>query len=434
MVKLLIKDGTVISMDSDRDSMYEKLDLLIDGDRISYIGVNYDGEYDDIIDAKGKIVMPGLINCHTHLGMSLFRGTNDNYTLDTWLNDYIWPIEDKLGDDDIYYTTMLSLLEMIKSGSTCFNDMYFGWKGSIPAIIESGIRGIYGRCLMGDMDEGGMTRVNDFKEMYDKYKNNKLIRFSIAPHALYTCSMDYLKMCSGMASEYKLPMHIHLSENMNEVSTVRNKFDMMPMEVLEDSNILNHKLVLAHGTFISDMELDMIKDRDVSICTNPVSNLNLGCGIADLVKYRDKGINICLGTDGQGSGNSMNLFYHMSLVDYLQKGKYGDPTIMSSYEVLKMATVNGAKALGYDDIGSIKIGNKADIIILDTSNLCINPITDIISSVVHNFYSNVVDTTIVDGRILMRNKKLCVDIDENKIINKVKEIRTKLMYKESEEE
>ena len=426
-MKLLIKNGTVISMDSDRDNRYEKLDILVDNDRISYVGYDYDGEYDEVIDAKDKIVMPGLINCHTHLGMSLFRGTNDNYTLDTWLNDYIWPIEDKLTDDDIYYTTMLSLIEMIRTGSTCFNDMYFGWNGSIPAIIESGIRGIYGRCLMGDMDESGIDRANDFKKMYDKYKDNKLIRFSIAPHALYTCSMDYLKMCSDLSSEYKLPMHIHLSENMNEVNTVRNKFDMMPMEVLDKSKILNHKLVLAHGTFISDMELDMIKDRDVSICTNPVSNLNLGCGIADLVKYRDKGINICLGTDGQGSGNSMNLFYHMSLVDYLQKGKYEDPTIMSSYEVLKMATVNGAYALGYDDIGSIKVGNKADILILDISDLCINPVTDVISSVVHNFYSNIVDTTIVDGRILMRDKKLCIDIDENMIINKVNEIRERYL-------
>ena len=432
-MKILIKNGTVITMDLDRDNKYEKLDILIDGDKIVYVGDNYTGEYDEVIDASGKIVMPGLINCHTHLGMSLFRCSNDNYSLDTWLNDYIWPIEDKMTDDDIYYTTLLSCIEMIKTGSTCFNDMYFGWKGSIPAIIESGIRGIYGRCLMGDMDEGGMIRVNDFKEMYDKYKNNKLIRFSIAPHALYTCSMDYLKMCSDMASQYKLPMHIHLSENMNEVSTVRNKFDMMPMEVLEKSKIFNHKLVLAHGTFISDMELDMIKEKDVSICTNPVSNLNLGCGIADLVKYRDKGINLCLGTDGQGSGDNMNLFYHMSLVSYLQKGKYEDSTIMSSYDVLKMATVNGAKALGYDDIGCIKIGNKADLIILDVNDICVNPVVDVINHVVHSCWYNQVDTTIVDGRILMRDKQLCIDINENMIINKVKDIREKLLNIESEE-
>ena len=158
-MKLLIKNGIVISMDLDRYNKYEKLDILIDGDKVVYVGEKYTGEYDDVIDASGKIVMPGLINCHTHLGMSLFRGTNDNYSLDTWLNDYIWPIEDKMTDDDIYYTTLLSCVEMIKTGSTCFNDMYFGWKGSFPAIIESGIRGIYGRCLMGDMDEGGIGRV-----------------------------------------------------------------------------------------------------------------------------------------------------------------------------------------------------------------------------------------------------------------------------------
>ena len=426
-MRLLIKNGMVITMDLEKNDKYENLDILVDDDNIVYLGDKYTGEYDDVIDASGKIVMPGLINCHTHLGMSLFRCSNDNYSLDKWLNDYIWPIEDKLTDDDIYYTTMLSLIEMIKTGSTCYNDMYFGWKGSIPAIIESGIRGTYGRCLMGDMDAAGIDRVKDFKGMYDKYKDNELIRFSIAPHALYTCSMDYLKMCSDMASEYNLPMHIHLSENLDEVNTVKNKFDMMPIEVLEDSNILNHKLVLAHGTFISDNELDMIRDRDVSICTNPVSNLNLGCGIADIVKYRDKGINICLGTDGQGSGNSMNLFYHMSLVDYLQKGKYEDSTIMSSYEVLKMATINGAKALGYDDIGSIRVGNKADIIILNVDDICINPVVDIISHVVHNCFSNSVDTTICNGKILMRDKKLCIGVDEDEIKEKVNTIRKNLL-------
>ena len=423
----LIKSGTVISMDLKRDKQFEIMDVVFSDNKIIYVGNGYHGEYDKVIDATGKIVMPGLINCHTHLGMSIFRATNDDLTLDSWLNDKIWPIEDRLTDDDLYYTTLLSMVEMIKTGSTCFNDMYFGYKGSIPAIKKCGVRGIYGRCLMGNMDKDSICRVDDFKKLYEEYKDDDKIRLSIAPHALYTCNLEYLKLCSDLAKEYNLPIHIHLSENMNEVKTVTNKFGMKPMEVLDKVGMLEKRVILGHGTFLSDSEINMIKDRDVSVCTNPVSNLNLGCGIADLVKYKKNGINVCLGTDGQGSGNSLNLFYTMSLVDYLQKGKYEDPTVMSSYDVLKMATINGAKALGIDDIGSIEVGKKADIIILDISDISLYPAYDLIPFIVHNCFYDVVDTTIIDGKILMMDKELKIDVDLNILRSKIEDIRRRLM-------
>ncbi len=423
----LIKNGTVISMDLKRDKQFEIMDVVFSDNKIIYVGNGYHGEYDKVIDATGKIVMPGLINCHTHLGMSIFRATNDDLTLDSWLNDKIWPIEDRLTDDDLYYTTLLSMVEMIKTGSTCFNDMYFGYKGSIPAIKKCGVRGIYGRCLMGNMDKDSICRVDDFKKLYEEYKNDDKIRLSIAPHALYTCNLEYLKLCSDLAKEYNLPIHIHLSENMNEVKTVTNKFGMKPMEVLDKVGMLEKRVILGHGTFLSDSEINMIKDRDVSVCTNPVSNLNLGCGIADLVKYKKNGINVCLGTDGQGSGNSLNLFYTMSLVDYLQKGKYEDPTVMSSYDVLKMATINGAKALEIDDIGSIEVGKKADIIILDISDISLYPAYDLIPFIVHNCFYDVVDTTIIDGKILMIDKELKIDVDLNILRSKIEDIRRRLM-------
>ena len=423
----LIKNGTVISMDLKRDKQFEIMDVVFSDNKIIYVGNGYQGEYDKVIDANVNIVMPGLINCHTHLGMSIFRATNDDLTLDSWLNDKIWPIEDRLTDDDLYYTTLLSMVEMIKTGSTCFNDMYFGYKGSIPAIKKCGVRGIYGRCLMGNMDKDSICRVDDFKKLYEEYKDDDKIRLSIAPHALYTCNLEYLKLCSDLAKEYNLPIHIHLSENMNEVKTVTNKFGMKPMEVLDKVGMLEKRVILGHGTFLSDSEINMIKDRDVSVCTNPVSNLNLGCGIADLVKYKKNGINVCLGTDGQGSGNSLNLFYTMSLVDYLQKGKYEDPTVMSSYDVLKMATINGAKALGIDDIGSIEVGKKADIIILDISDISLYPAYDLIPFIVHNCFYDVVDTTIIDGKILMMDKELKIDVDLNILRSKIEDIRRRLM-------
>ena len=424
-MKTLIKNGMVISMDSKKD-MYTYEDIVIEDDKIIFVGNNYAGDYDKKIDASGKIVMPGLINCHTHLGMSIFRATNDNYPLNKWLEEYIWPIEDKMTDEDMYYTTLLSIVEMVKTGTTCFNDMYFNWKGSFRAFDEIGIRGVYGRCLIGngkDFDD----RVNDFIELYESNKNN-LINLSIAPHSLYTLDREELVKSSKLANKYKLPIHIHLSEDMNEVSNIKDKYGMLPVQVLDEYKLLDYKLVIAHGTYISDKELDLLKKCDVSICTNPISNLNLGCGITDIKLYMDKGINVCLGTDGVGSGNNMNMFYHMSMVDNLQKGKYLDSTVMSSYKVLKMATINGAKALGMeDDIGSIEVGKKADIIILSLDDIemvpCVNPII----SIVHNMWYNSVDTTIINGNIIMENKKLNVNIDVDVLRDKINDIRKRLM-------
>ena len=424
-MKTIIKNGMIISVDNKKD-MYTYEDIVIEDDTIVYIGNSYKDKCDKVIDAKGKIVMPGLINCHTHLGMSIFRATNDNYTLDKWLNEYIWPIEDKMNDDDMYYTTMLSIIEMIKTGTTCFNDMYFNWKGSFRAFNQVGIRGIYGRCLIGNGKEFD-ERVTDFKDLYDN-NHNKLIKLSIAPHSLYTLDSESLVKCEKLATLYNLPIHIHLSEDKNEVKTVTNKYTMLPVNVINKYGLLNHKLLIAHGTYISKEEIELLKGKDVSICTNPISNLNLGCGIADINMYKKNSVNICLGTDGVGSGNNMNLFYHMSMLDNLQKGKYEDSTVMSSYDVLKMATINGAHALGMeDDIGSIEVGKKADIIILSVDDIemfpCINPIVQ----VVHNGWYNSVDTTIINGNILMENKELKLDIDVPMLKEKINDIRKRLM-------
>lgn len=424
MIKV-IKNGTVITMDEKRKNKYEKLDIVIENDKISDLVSNYSGKCDEVIDATNKIVMPGLINCHTHLGMSIFRATNDNLNLNDWLNNKIWPIENNMTDEDIYYTTLLSCLEMIKTGTTCGNDMYFGCNGSLKAIKEANIRMLFSRCLM-DNDNHGEQRIEEFLKLYNDNKDNSLIKFAVAPHALYTCSEDYLKKCSDLAIKLNIPFHIHFCENESEAKDIEKKYQCDPVEALDKIGILKNKLILAHGTFISDKGLEILKNKDASIAHNPISNLNLGCGIADVAKYQ-KFVNVGLGTDGQGSGNNMNLFYHMSLVDLLQKGKYQDPMVFSSYNTLKMATINGAKALGLEqEIGSIEIGKKADIIILDLNNTEVYPTVDLITNIVHNVESNNIDTTITNGNVLMKNHQLCLNIDENKLKNNIDEIIAKL--------
>lgn len=421
----LIKNATVITMDDTRDEQYEKLDIVIADDTIKELTNEYKGEYDKLIDATNKVVMPGLINCHTHLGMSVFRATNDSLTLEKWLQEKIWPIEDKLTDDDIYYTTMLSCIEMIKSGTTTSNDMYYNCNGSLKAIKECQVRSLFSRCLM-DSDGGGDKRIEEFLKLYNENVSQDLITFSVAPHAIYTCSYEYLKRCANLAKELKLPIHIHFCENLDEVNNIKNKYHKSPLALLKELGYLENKLILAHATYISDLELEELKNRDVSFVHNPISNLNLGCGIADITKYR-KYVNITLGTDGQGSGNNLNLFKHMSYVDLLQKGIYKDPTIFSSYDVLKIATINGAKALGLGNlVGSITPGKKADIIIIDLDSTETYPSPDLITNIVHNVDASNIDTTIVNGKILMENHQIKLSINEDDIKKEVDRIINKI--------
>lgn len=421
----LIKNATVITMDDTRDEQYEKLDIVIADDTIKELTNEYKGEYDKLIDATNKVVMPGLINCHTHLGMSVFRATNDSLTLEKWLQEKIWPIEDKLTDDDIYYTTMLSCIEMIKSGTTTSNDMYYNCNGSLKAIKECQVRSLFSRCLM-DSDGGGDKRIEEFLKLYNENVSQDLITFSVAPHAIYTCSYEYLKRCANLAKELNLPIHIHFCENLDEVNNIKNKYHKSPLALLKELGYLENKLILAHATYISDLELEELKNRDVSFVHNPISNLNLGCGIADITKYR-KYVNITLGTDGQGSGNNLNLFKHMSYVDLLQKGIYKDPTIFSSYDVLKIATINGAKALGLGNlVGSITPGKKADIIIIDLDSTETYPSPDLITNIVHNVDASNIDTTIVNGKILMENHQIKLSINEDNIKKEVDRIINKI--------
>ena len=418
MIKV-IKNGQVISMDSNRDKI-ENIDIVIKDDKIIDLVKDYNGEYDEIIDATNKIVLPGLINAHTHLGMSMFKATNDSLTLMEWLEDKIWPIEDNMTDDDTYYSVLMALIEMIKTGTTCSNDMYFNCDGALKAIKEMKVRSVFTRTL-ADINGDGESRIDEFIRIYNENKNNPLITFTIAPHAFYTCNENYLKRCSKLATELDLPVHMHYNENRGEIEQTTKEYGKSPLEVLKSTNLINNKLILAHATFITDEELNAFKDKDISFVHNPLSNLNLGCGTADVVKYRNY-VNICLGTDGVGSGNNLNMFYHMSITDLLQKGKYEDPTVFNSYEVLKMATINGAKALGLSNkIGSIEVGKQADIIMLDMNNILTEPNVDIINNIVHNAFNNV-DMTMINGEILLKDKKLCLNINEKELINKIYEI------------
>lgn len=423
-MKYIINNATLISMNSKRNKIEENIDIKIDENKIVEIGKNLDKNHvDKVIDATGKIVMPGLINTHAHVPMSIFRETVDGYNLQDWLSKKIWPMEDKLTNEDIYYASYLSFLEMIQTGTTTINDMYFMTEDIIKAALNTKIRLQTTRTLMNLVgNEEGENRLKELEELLGSYQGKyENITFNVGIHGLYTSNKQYVEKCIQFAKKYELPIHMHFCENTKEVQDIKNEYEKEPIKVLID-NFKDTKLLLAHGVKIEKEDIKKLKQiGDISISHCPISNLKLGCGIANVQEMIENGINVSLGTDGQGSGSNLDLFEAMKFAALLQKGKEEDAMLMPAYEVLKMATINGAKALGLEEkIGSIEEGKLADIIILNLDTIVTKPVNDICSDIVYNVKGNNVETTIVNGKILMENRKLQVDNPE--ILEKCKEI------------
>lgn len=425
-MKILIKNATLISMNEKREKIEENIDIQIEENKIIKIGKNLNSNgANKIIDATNKIIMPGLINTHAHIPMSIFRETVDGYSLQDWLTKKIWPMEDKLTNEDIYNASMLSFIEMIKTGTTTINDMYFMTEDIIKAAKETKIRLQTSRTLMGINDEAGIIRIEELNSLLEKYKNkDKLISFNVAIHGLYTSSKEYVEKCIAFATEKELPIHMHFCENEKEVEDIKKEYKSMPIEILKEE-FQNQKVILAHCVKLSKEDIEKLKDLDISVSHCPVSNLKLGCGIANISEMLKQGVNVTLGTDGQGSGSNLDLFETMKFTALLQKGIKEDATELPAYEVLKMVTINGAKALGLEnEVGSIEEGKSADLIILELNNEVTNPINDLCSDIVYNAKGSNVATTIINGEILMENRTIKHNEKEifeicKKIINRI---------------
>lgn len=421
-MKILIKNCNLISMSEKREKYEEEIDILINNEKIEKIEKNINNENcDKVIDAKRKVVMPGLINTHAHVPMSIFRDTLDGYGLQEWLNDKIWPMEDKLTEEDIYYASLLTCLEMIKGGTTCINDQYFMADSIIKAFLETGLKIHCTKTLMdisGNLEE----RLTELEELVNKYDNNDKVKINVGVHGLYTCSKECVEKAVELVKKYNLYIHMHFAENSKELEDIKNLHNTnSPVDLLEEYYKDMH-LVLAHCVKIEPEEIIKVKDLDVSIAHCPVSNLKLGCGIAKIKEFLENDINVSLGTDGQGSGNNLDMFSTMAYTALLQKGINEDATLLPAYEVIKMATINGAKALKVQDrIGSIEEGKQADLIIIDLETTMTQPINDVFSNIVYNTRPNNVITTIVNGNILMEDR-IIEGINEKEIYEKCNDI------------
>lgn len=420
---MLIKNGNVILFDKD-DVIVRKIDIRVKCKRIEMLGENIEPETGEkVIDATDKVVMPGLINTHAHIAMSIFRGTFEGCSLYTWLNEKIWPVEAKLNEEQVYNATMLSILEMISTGTTCVNDHYFMSEQIRKALEQSKMRAMVTRVLMdSDGDEASQNRIDEFVNLYEgRDKNNDLISYSVSPHGLYTCSDALLEKSKELALKYNLPIHTHFLESIDEIEDIKKLHGESASKVLKKYFDGIHT-ILAHGVKLDEEDIAVLSQMDCGIAHNPTSNFRLGCKIADTTKYVKNGINVALGTDGQGSGNNLDMFETMKVAALAQGGIYENEARLESKDIIKMATINGAKLLGMEkEIGSIEEGKKADLIIVDISNKLDNikmiPNNDIISNLVYNTDGRNVDTTIVDGSILMENRKMNF-IDSERIISK----------------
>ena len=371
-MKILIKNCNLISMDDSRPKLENDIDILIVENKIEKIEKNItEKNVDKIIDAKNQYVLPGFINTHAHIGMSIFRETVDGLKLQDWLSKKIWPIEDKLTSEDIYQSSLHSCIEMIKTGTTTVNDHYFYPESVISAIAKSGMRGEVTRVLM-DINNDLDGRIDELINIIEKHKNaNDNITINVGVHGLYTASKDCLIKAVQIAKKYNLNFHIHFCENTSEVEEIKQRYNVeTPSEVIE-KYLSDLNVILAHCVKLSNSDFDILKNlKNVNVSHCPISNLKLGCGIANLPKMLENNINISLGTDGQGSGCNLDMFDTMKFTALLQKGINEDPTLLPAYEVLKMATINGAKALNKENlIGSITEGKLADLIILDANEV-----------------------------------------------------------------
>lgn len=419
---ILIKNALILKPNFEN----KKQSLLIKDDLIAKIADEIDeGKAGKIIDAEGKILLPGLINTHTHLSMTLFRGLADDLSLDSWLNDHIWPMEANLNGDYCYIGALLGAVELIKSGTTTFSDMYFYMEDVARAVDDAGIRAVlsYGMIDFGDAER----RENEIKENMALFNAcngmaDGRIKVFLGPHSPYTASEELLVKVRELADEYNMGIHIHVSETQKEINDSMEERGIRPFEYLEKIGLLGPDVVAAHCVWLSDEEIEIIKKHDVKVSHNPCSNMKLASGVAPVSKLMEKGVCVSIGTDGASSNNNLDLIEELKTASLLQKVSTLDPKVVSSDEAIQMATIRGAEALGLDSqIGSIEVGKKADLILIDTNAANMTPdSSNITSNIVYSANGSNVDTTICNGKILMENKKLTV-LDEDEIFAKARQ-------------
>jgi len=426
----LIKNITIVTLD-DAGTVINRGFVGISGEKIDYVGeFEPTAEYSRTIDGAGKVVMPGIVNAHTHAPMTLLRGFADDMNLHDWLTDKIWPAEDKMTEEDIYWGSALAAAEMIKSGTIAFADMYALAHKTAEIAINSGLYANIGAAIIGiDVCEPANSRLTRAAELHKNLHGaaDGKIKVEIAPHAVFTCSENLLRATAELADKLGASIHTHLSETQKENDDCRATYGVSPTELMERAGILNRSTNCAHGVWLSDSDMEILAAKGASVTHNPVSNLKLASGVARVCELQQRGVNVALGTDGAASNNGLDMFEEIKLAALLCKGVSPDmcqdtceeasldSTRMPAVEALRLATTNGYRALGIENSGSIEVGKYADLIMLDFGKPHLTPNHNTVSNIVYSANGGDVDMTMVRGRILMENRVLKT-LDEEKIL------------------
>ncbi len=396
-MSILIKDATIVTQNSERQII--EGNILIDGDCIRAVGKTKPEKSEFIIDAKGKIAIPGFVNMHTHVAMTGLRGLGEDLPLQRWLEEKIWPQEAKLTKKDIYEASMLGIREMLLSGITTFNDMYLNHCDEIAKAAETaGIRASLSRTVIGLPGRTAENELSEAKAFAKKWKGHKLVMPHIGAHSIYACDESLLLKAKELATGEKLKFHIHISETRREIFDCLDKTKKYPIEYLDSIGLLDEHALLAHASWVTKREIALAGKKKATIMNCPISNLKLATGgICPVREYHAAGTNVCIGTDGPVSNNSLNMFESIKLSSLLQKHHYWKADVLPAQAFLDFATINGARALGIN-AGSIEAGKLADIVLLDARMPNMQPYNDLISNLVYSAGPQNVTDVIVGGK------------------------------------
>ncbi|MFV9510658.1 amidohydrolase family protein [Tepidibacillus sp. LV47] len=428
MLRSIVIHALIVTVNS-QNEIIQNGSMIFEGDTITYIGATPThldlSSFDKVIDAHGNIVMPGLINTHTHAAMSLLRGYGDDLPLQEWLEQKMWPIERRFKEEHIRLGTELALVEMLKSGTTTFNDMYQYMDVVADLVNQSGSRASLSRGMLGfgtkEMLRQKLKDTIRFAKQWHNQANGK-IRVMISPHSAYTCSPDFIKEAVAVAKELNLPIHIHMAETEQEVKQNIEQYGTRPVEHLYHLGVFDQPTLVAHAVHVNHKEIQLLKKLDVKISHNPGSNLKLGSGIAPVPDMLKIGLHIALGTDSAASNNNLDMFEEMRLASLIHKGYRQDPLAIPADIAIQMATRYGAEALFWEDeIGSLEVGKKADFIILDSNQSHFHPMYDPISHIVYSASGKDVLDVFINGKQVVKNGEV-LTLDEERIIFEVEKM------------
>jgi len=432
----IIRNAMVLTMDAGFH-LFRKGTVLIEDDQIAAVGeekdINTGYENAEIIDGSGKLVMPGIVNTHTHIPMTIFRGYADDLSLHEWLYDYIFPVESAfINAENVVAGAELAIAEMIKSGTTTFNDMYYFADDIAQLADRTGIRAFLSEAIIDFPAPNSPNPLKGLERgemLMRKWNHHSHITISSSAHSPYSCSKEYLVKARELSDMFKVPFNIHVAETRREYDQSIKKHGLSPVAYLDSIGALSDRTVAAHGVHVSEEDVRILARKGVSVAHNPECNMKLASGVAPVPQLLNAGVTVGLGTDGVASNNNMDMFEEMNSAAIIHKLNQKNPSVMDAQSVVYMATLGGARALGAEDqIGSLEVGKKADILILDMDQPHSHPVYNVYSLLVYSMRGSDVDTVLIDGKMVMKNKQL-LNVNEKDVFAKVDKIAAEVMQK-----